>query len=160
MRGGRWKTRNPLGRISFASNGNFGNANANQIIGGHVTTCDYGVWFETGYGNVVEGLVTESIYQAHYAFGGNNPSVDSRGNRVLAGYAEGLNSSHLTRFVGGAGVIDNVVYSAWYSGLQGGSLTTPRLIDPQSAIRTNVVIDGSTFSGDLTLFANRHYPMP
>jgi hypothetical protein len=78
---------------------------------------------------------------------------------VLAGYAEGLDTSHLTKFVGGSGVIDNAVYSASFSGLQGGSLTSPGLIDPQSTIRTNVVIGGSTFSGDLTLFANRHYPI-
>jgi Pectate lyase superfamily protein len=137
----------------------FGNVNANQIVGGHVTTCDYGVWFEVGYSNIADGLVTESIYEAHYAFGGDEPSLDSRGNRVLAGYAEGLGSSHLTKFVGGGGVIDNVVYPATYSGLQGGSLTLPGLIDPQSTIRNNVIVRGSTTSGDLTLYANRHYAL-
>jgi hypothetical protein len=137
----------------------FGNVNANQIIGGHVGACDYGVWFEVGFSNISDGLVTESIYEAHYAFGGDEPSLDSRGNRVLAGYAEGLGSAHLTKFVGGGGVIDNVVHPATYSVLQGGSLTVPGLIDPQSAIRNNVVVRGSTTSGDLTLYANRHYPL-
>jgi hypothetical protein len=137
----------------------FGNVNANQIIGGHVTTCDYGVWFEVGYSNIADGLVTESIYEAHYAFGGDEPSLDSRGNRVLAGYAEGFGSSHLTKFVGGGGVSDNVVYPATSSGLQGGSLTSPGLIDPQSTIRNNVVVRGSSTSGDLTMYANRHYPL-
>ena len=135
----------------------YGNSNANLIIGGHATLVDFGVWFEVGYSNIADGLVTESIYEAHYAFGGSEPSLDSRGNRVLAGYAEGLNTSHLTRFVGGAGVDDNVVYTATYSGLQGGSLTTPGLIDPQLTIRNNVVVHGSTTSGNLALYANRHY---
>jgi hypothetical protein len=137
----------------------FGNTNANQIVGGHVTTCDYGVWFEVGYSNTVDGLVTESIYEAHYAFGGDEPSLDSRGNRVLAGYAEGLDTSHLTKFGGGGGVVDNVIYPATYSGLQGGSLTLPGLIDPQSVVRNNVVVRGSTTSGDLALYSNRHYQM-
>jgi hypothetical protein len=137
----------------------FGNSNGNQIISGHVTLCDYGVWFECGYCNISDGLVTESIYDAHYAFGGDKPNLDSRGNRVLAGYAEGLDTSHLTKFVGGGGVIDNVVHPGQYSGLQGGSLTSPGLIDPQSTIRNNMVVRGSTISGDLTLYANRHYPL-
>jgi hypothetical protein len=79
----------------------YGNSNANQIIGGNATLLDFGVWFEVGYSNIADGLVTESIYEAHYAFGSNEPSLECRGNRVLAGFAEGLDTSHLTRFVGG-----------------------------------------------------------
>jgi hypothetical protein len=52
-----------------------------------------------------------------------------------------------------------VVHTATHSSLQGGSLTTPGLIDPQSTIRNNVVVHGSTTSGSLVLYANRHYPL-
>lgn len=80
-------------------------ANANQVIGGHIVSCDYAVFCESGQINVFDGIVTETIYVDHYYFG-----TSASYNEVRTGYYEGINGSYVVKFATGSpGAFFNVV---------------------------------------------------
>jgi len=90
-------------RVLTSETGNHNGANANAVIGGHLTGMDTGIIIADGIGNRFIGIASESIMKNHYEFGAAASDLTGMATRATVNsLTDSSQSMGVNNYIGGA----------------------------------------------------------